>query len=145
MTFIQLLGWLGFVRVLYELYNFVVYTFLTKNRKDLAKVYGEGSYAVITGSSDGIGLGYAKYLAEAGFNLVCISRSAEKLKEKEKEIRDYASKRKDLKIVNIVKDFSECYKTEFYTDILATVSKLDVSILVNNVGLGEGEFGKILP
>jgi len=117
MTFIQLLGWLGFVRVVYELYNYVVYTFLIKKRTDLLEKYGEGSYVVITGSSDGIGLGYAKYLAEAGFNLVCISRSAEKLKEKEKEIREYAKQRKDLKIVNIVKDFSECYKPEFYTEI----------------------------
>jgi len=91
---------------------------------------------VITGSTDGIGLGYAKFFAEAGFNLVCIARNSEKLKEKEKEIRQHAKGRANLKIVNIVKDFTESFKSEFYSDIQSTLEKLDVSIVVNNVGLG---------
>lgn len=143
--FIQLLGWVGLVRVVFELYNFVFYTFLSKKRADLAAIYGQGSYVVVTGSTDGIGLGYAKLFAESGFNLVCISRSAEKLKEKEKEIRAHASSRKELKIVNLAKDFSESYKPEFYADIFSAVEKLDVSILVNNVGLGTNDNKEISP
>lgn len=116
-SLIEFLGWLGLLRVIYELYNFLVYTFLAKKRSDLLSTYGEGSYAVVTGSTDGIGLGYAKALAEAGFNLVCISRNAEKLKEKEREITEHA--KKDLKIINIAKDFKDAHKPEFFTDIQA--------------------------
>lgn len=36
---------------------------------------------VVTGPSDGIGREFAIYLAKAGFNLLLISRSEEKLKE----------------------------------------------------------------
>ena len=72
---ITTLGWLGLMRVIYELVNFVIYTVLPKKRKDLLETYGAGSYAIVTGSTDGIGLGFAKYLAESGFNLVCISRN----------------------------------------------------------------------
>ena len=142
---IKFLGWIGLFRALYELANFVIYTFLAKKRTDLLEKYGEGSYAIITGSTDGIGLGYAKYLAECGFNLVCISRNAQKLSEKEKEIREFAKNRKDLKIVNIQKDFTQAYKTEFYSDMQNTLSKLDISIIVNNVGIVAEKWGILMP
>ena len=41
--------------------------------------YGKGSWAVVTGSTDGIGKGLALELAARGFNLVLISRTIEKL------------------------------------------------------------------
>jgi len=48
--------------------------------------YGENSWAVITGSTDGIGKASAMHLARLGFNIVLISRSAEKLSAVAKEI-----------------------------------------------------------
>ena len=41
--------------------------------------YGENSWAVITGGSDGIGRAAAMYLAREGFNIVLISRTLSKL------------------------------------------------------------------
>lgn len=41
--------------------------------------YGKDSWAVVTGSSDGIGLAAAKHLAAKGFNIVLIARNLEKL------------------------------------------------------------------
>lgn len=41
--------------------------------------YGENSWAVITGATDGIGRAAAMYLAELGFNIVLIARNEEKL------------------------------------------------------------------
>jgi len=46
----------------------------------------EGSWAVITGASDGIGLAYCHLLAKQGFNILMISRSEEKLKDVQKQV-----------------------------------------------------------
>jgi len=40
-----------------------------------------GEWVIVTGSTDGIGLGYARQFAKRGLNLVLISRSEEKLKK----------------------------------------------------------------
>ena len=41
--------------------------------------YGKGSWAIVTGATDGIGKASAIYLAKAGFNVVIISRTLAKL------------------------------------------------------------------
>lgn len=41
--------------------------------------YGEDSWAVVTGATDGIGKASAIYLAKEGFNVVLISRTLSKL------------------------------------------------------------------
>jgi len=48
--------------------------------------YGEDSWAVVTGSTDGIGKECAKYLAHQGFNIVLVSRTLEKLNATAKEL-----------------------------------------------------------
>jgi 17beta-estradiol 17-dehydrogenase / very-long-chain 3-oxoacyl-CoA reductase len=49
--------------------------------------YGKGSWAVVTGSTDGIGKGIALELAARGFNIVLISRSIEKLNAVAQEVQ----------------------------------------------------------
>ena len=49
--------------------------------------YGENSWAVVTGSTDGIGKEIAKHLAKLGFNIVLVSRNIEKLNATAKEIQ----------------------------------------------------------
>lgn len=142
---IEILGWIGLFRLCFELYNFAYQRFFAKDRKglELRNKYGEDSWAIITGSTSGIGLGFAKYLASKGFNLVCISRNPEKLKEKEAEIK--AEAKGEIKIKNITKDFTQAYQADFYNDIAETVKDLDISILVNNVGIFHDEELNILP
>jgi 17beta-estradiol 17-dehydrogenase / very-long-chain 3-oxoacyl-CoA reductase len=43
-------------------------------------------HAVVTGSTDGIGKGYALELARRGMNIVLVSRTESKLKAVQKEI-----------------------------------------------------------
>jgi hypothetical protein len=48
--------------------------------------YGADSWAVITGGSDGIGLGFAVELARCGFNVCLMSRSLTKLEAAKAEV-----------------------------------------------------------
>ena len=41
--------------------------------------YGKGSWAIVTGATDGIGKAAAMYLANEGFNIVLMSRTLSKL------------------------------------------------------------------
>jgi 17beta-estradiol 17-dehydrogenase / very-long-chain 3-oxoacyl-CoA reductase len=99
-------------------------------RRNLRK-YGVGTWALVTGSTDGIGLGFAKVLAKYGFNLVLVSRNIEKLTKIEEELKAYP-----IEILKIAKDISKCPEdpSEFFTDIDMQTRDLDVSIVVNNVG-----------
>ena len=96
---------------------------------DLGK-YGE--WAVVTGSTDGIGLQYALQLAAKGFNIVLVSRSEEKLRTVSKEITE----KFNVKTKIIVYDFT---KVDGYENITTELESLDIGILVNNVGTIYGE------
>ena len=103
------------------------------SKSDLLK-YGKGSWVIITGSTDGIGKGFAYSLAKQGFNIVSISRTPSKLSELSTDL----TSKYGIKVLDIAKDFSECTKDpiQFYSDIYSKTSGLDVSILINNVGTG---------
>ena len=48
------------------------------------------SWALVTGATDGIGLAICKVLAkDHGFNILMVSRNAEKLENKKKEVLEY--------------------------------------------------------
>ncbi|XP_020904235.1 inactive hydroxysteroid dehydrogenase-like protein 1 isoform X1 [Exaiptasia diaphana] len=99
-------------------------------RKDL-KAFG--SWAVVTGCTDGIGKSYAKQLAKQGLNIVLMSRNLEKLKKVEEEIRSEYNVETRI----IVIDFSG--GQEIYQDIGDKLKDLEIGILVNNVGIGIGK------
>ncbi|XP_072163044.1 inactive hydroxysteroid dehydrogenase-like protein 1 [Diadema setosum] len=95
-------------------------------KRNLVKEYGP--WAVVTGSTDGIGKAYAMELAQYGVNIVLISRSSERLKKVASEIESlYNVQTKVIKA-----DFSQ--GAEIYPDIAAHLDGIEVGILVNNVG-----------
>ena len=74
------LGSVKLLILLTMLMNFVQRQFLRK-KMDLLKRYGgKGTWALVTGSTDGIGLEFAKQLAKDGFNICLVSRTESKLK-----------------------------------------------------------------
>jgi 17beta-estradiol 17-dehydrogenase / very-long-chain 3-oxoacyl-CoA reductase len=99
--------------------------------RPLAERYGEGSWAVVTGATGGIGLGFVEAFSARGFNLVLIGRNQAKL---DKTIRALKKKFNKTKYRTILADFAETPTTEFYDGIMSKMSDLDVSVLVNNVG-----------
>jgi len=92
--------------------------------------YGENSYAVVTGSTDGLGKSYAKEFARRGLNVVLVARNEEKLALVKEEIE----KEFDVNVRCIKYDFLNSVNYQSLIEIENQVRDLDVSILVNNVG-----------
>ncbi|EDV91962.1 very-long-chain 3-oxoacyl-CoA reductase [Drosophila grimshawi] len=88
-----------------------------------------GEWAVITGSTDGIGKAYARELARKGMKLVLISRSLEKLNTVAKEIGD------EFGVETRVIDVDFTGGLDIYKKIREGTTGLDVGVLVNNVGI----------
>lgn len=99
-----------------------VYTKLTK--------YGrKGSWALVTGASDGIGKEYATQLAAKGFNIILVSRTASKLQAITQEL----SSRYGIETKQHAMDFSQNDDSD-YQRLRQVIDGLDISILINNVG-----------
>lgn len=133
-----------------------VYAHFVRKPYDLGERYGVGSWAVITGASGGIGLGFAVQLAKAGFNIVMISRSLDNLSVAADEV--VAAGREngyDTRTKTVVTNFKEGSSLAFWEAWLAEVqaplhpedaAPLDISILVNNVGMNETDhFDRVNP
>jgi len=121
-----MLGMVVAVKCLWCVLAFV-WTHFLRPKADLRK-YGSqsGAWAVVTGCTDGIGLGYARKLGEAGFNLILISRNEDKLREVAKQF--------NTKTKTVAVDCSNLSNATFDA-ILNAVEGLDVGVLVNNVGV----------
>lgn len=87
-----------------------------------------GTWAVVTGSTDGIGKAYALALASRGINVVLISRCEKKLAAVAEEI----TLRHLVSVKTITADFSK--GKEVYEKIKKELKDVPVGILVNNVG-----------
>ncbi|KAK2171056.1 hypothetical protein NP493_1109g00073 [Ridgeia piscesae] len=88
-----------------------------------------GSWAVITGSTDGIGKAYAFEIARMGINVVLVSRSAEKLADTAAEIE----KKHNVKTKTVAVDFTA--GPEIFDVIREQLEDLEIGVLVNNVGM----------
>ncbi|KAF3924625.1 hypothetical protein AA313_de0202719 [Arthrobotrys entomopaga] len=125
------LAYFGGVVVLYWLLRLLqaVFAIFIQPGKSLRKFGPKGSWAVITGASDGIGKEYAYQLATKGFNILLISRTASKLEEIGKDLES----KHNIKTEFLPIDFA-ANRDEDYQKIAAVVDGKDVAILVNNVG-----------
>ncbi|XP_023942979.1 inactive hydroxysteroid dehydrogenase-like protein 1 [Bicyclus anynana] len=112
--------------VLEMITSYLMPYFLPAEVLPLAKRFGP--WAVITGSTDGIGKQYALELAQRGLNVVLISRNPDKLKSVAEEIEKLHS----VKTKTIVADFAK--GTEVYEHIEKELKDIPIGILVNNVG-----------
>ena len=98
------------------------------------ETYGpKGSWAVVTGCTDGIGKAIALELASRGFNIALISRNIDKLNATAKEVQA-----KGVQTRIVVFDFSKDTSLGGYKEIAEKLKDLDVSVLANNVGMGTG-------
>ncbi|KAK8824535.1 hypothetical protein WA577_006932, partial [Blastocystis sp. JDR] len=96
--------------------------------KNLKRAFGE--WALVTGATDGIGLGYAKRLAARGVNVILVSRSQERLDAAAEEIRE----RYHVETRTVAFDMNGSLE-ELKAVLLPVIEKYPIGILVNNVGI----------
>ncbi|CAM8878530.1 unnamed protein product [Rhodiola kirilowii] len=121
---------LGAITVLKSSLAFLnwVYVSFLRPSKNLKKY---GSWALVTGATDGIGKAFAFELAKKGLNLILVGRNPEKLKAVSDEILTKYAK---VQIKNVVMDFSG-ELDEGVKKIKDEIEGLDVGVLINNVGV----------
>jgi 17beta-estradiol 17-dehydrogenase / very-long-chain 3-oxoacyl-CoA reductase len=126
--FFVVVGVIAVFNVLRTFYLFISAEFKSIN---LSR-FGVGSWALVTGSTDGIGKAFAEELARQGFNIYQISRDSAKLKA----CQEALTTTHKVQVISRAWDFSRCntdMKT-LLTYIEEDLAGKDVSLLVNNVG-----------
>lgn len=89
----------------------------------------KGTWAVVTGASDGIGKEYALQLAAKGFNVVLVSRTLSKLEAIATDIQSkYSVSTKTVAFDASIDD------PQNYEEIKKAIDGLPVTVLINNVG-----------
>jgi 17beta-estradiol 17-dehydrogenase / very-long-chain 3-oxoacyl-CoA reductase len=96
----------------------------------LSKFGPKGSWAVVTGASDGIGREFALQLARKGFNLVLVSRTQSKLESLDIELK---TKNSSIETKILAMDFAQNRDADYET-LESLLKGLHVAILINNVG-----------
>jgi 17beta-estradiol 17-dehydrogenase / very-long-chain 3-oxoacyl-CoA reductase len=91
---------------------------------------GEKSWALVTGSSDGIGKGIAHELSSHGFNVVLHGRNAEKLSRVQASLLAEYPKVQVRKVIADAGSFT----ASAIDDVVANLQDIHLTVLVNNVG-----------
>jgi len=102
------------------------YVFFLRPGKNLKKY---GSWAIVTGCTDGIGKAIVDEFAKKGLNIVLISRNPQKLEEQAKEIQTTYK----VSTKTVVVDFGRS-ESSLFDPVRDAIKDLDIGILVNNVG-----------
>lgn len=123
----------GFINLSKFLLKILLTTWSTfiRPEKDLRSY---GSWAAITGSTDGIGKAIAFDIAARGLNLVLIGRNPSKLEATSREIRQIHG---EVKVKTVTVDFADALRNgeEMARYVEAEIRGLDLGILINNAGL----------
>lgn len=124
-----------------RLRSFVLYIFNLAygKKRDLTAIYGRKSYVLVTGGSEGIGKALAKEFAARGFNLILVARNPAGLEAAKKEVE---ALHPGTTVLTSAFDFEAITNPDNFDlfKALKLDSALDISIVVSNVGISQGDF-----
>ncbi|KAH9313975.1 hypothetical protein KI387_022602, partial [Taxus chinensis] len=128
-TILLIIGTLGLISILHKFTAILKWTWVTFLRpgKNLKKY---GSWAIVTGPTDGIGKGFAIQLARRNMNLVLVGRTPSKLTD----LSDELQSKYNIQVKTVVVDFSGDL-VEGMSRVEEVIGNLDVGLLINNVGV----------
>lgn len=110
---------------------------ISQSPKSLESIYGKGTWAVITGPTSGLGYHFACYLAQHGFSICLIGRDVDRLTKVEQDLKKL-NPNISTKIINV--NFTNSLLSGLWLSVKAELEKIEISILINNVGVGTSEF-----
>lgn len=109
-----------------------LYTYLRPSLLPKYLLQHEDSYALVTGSTDGIGYSLCQELCRYGFNLVLHGRNPEKLARVDKQLR---TEFPHLKTRTLILDAGEPLAiTRLLDNAVRGLDDIKITVLVNNVG-----------
>ncbi|KAH8736599.1 hypothetical protein BGZ61DRAFT_527533 [Ilyonectria robusta] len=140
---VAILGVITLLRIAYKFVSFLA--LYISPRLGLSRyertASGVTAWALVTGSSDGIGKAFGSELARRGFNVVLHGRNAEKLAVVKSELASQYPARQFRIIIADASNLS----TLSFPDIAATLSDIPLKILINNAGamMPRHQFGPV--
>ena len=115
-----------------------LYSKFLRIRKDFINIYGKDTWVLVTGASDGIGKAFCLEFARIGFNVCLLGRSKLKLELVEDEVKKINP---NIKTQMVIADLSDALEEDLFLKINEQTKNIDISILVNNAGVGNvGKF-----
>lgn len=106
--FLAVIGGLVFIIEVSKLLWALIKTILPA--KNFRERYGPKTWAVVTGGSDGIGLGFCEELAALGFNICMVARNKNKMEEALAKLRELH----EIETKSIVADFANSWREDFF-------------------------------
>ncbi|KAK5173341.1 uncharacterized protein LTR77_002022 [Saxophila tyrrhenica] len=122
---------IGTLFLLYALIKTLTSSWSFFRPSQLHRYNHSNSWACVTGSTDGIGLGFAKELASNGFNVLLHGRNPTKLQKVRSEISQQFPDRKIEIVVADASSYDDSYS--IVVDKIKTLPGT-LTVLVNNVG-----------
>ncbi|KAL9257551.1 Very-long-chain 3-oxoacyl-CoA reductase 1-like protein [Drosera capensis] len=129
-VFVSFIGLLTLAVNLFRLLSRAHTTFF-RPPKDLITAYG--SWALVTGATDGIGKSLVFELASRGLNIVLVGRSTTKLESTSKEISERHGDKIGIRCIEV--DLGGTTGEEIERRVREGIEGLDIGILVNNAGV----------
>ncbi|KDQ12955.1 hypothetical protein BOTBODRAFT_406354 [Botryobasidium botryosum FD-172 SS1] len=125
----SLLSTIGCIALAFALLRTLQFLYSTLSPGNLPRYRHHGSYAFVTGSTNGIGKALAFALAERGFNIILHGRNPTKLDATKKELQ---ARFPQTKLETVLADACTADPAE----IADRIAHLPVSVLINNAGVG---------
>nr|POE82414.1 very-long-chain 3-oxoacyl-coa reductase [Quercus suber] len=128
----QAFAFIGILWITFKIFSFwrLIASLFILPGIPLSKFGKKGTWALVTGASDGIGKEYALQLAAKGFNVLLVSRTQSKLDALATEIES----KRNVQTQTLAMDFA-ANKDADYAALQKLTKGLEISILINNVGL----------